>query len=358
MNTIYFLLGIIILLIIISNFRIKPVGFCFSLNKPFLFIKNKINNLIIFSLSIFALVTFLVPNMVSATSGACSSHGGVNCSISNSYKSVVCNDGSSDSYTSYYDLQECKTTTTCDNGQVTAFSASRGLSGSSFGQSASSNCDSVNNSQTTNVNIITPTYSSSTKWKEDYCINTYGPNTIYNSEKDACRCITGYMMDSSKVCLPEKEVLTKIYTKHLNEEVLIYMPEYKDIVDVSKIVEMGLDPENSHKTFRQMIIETYGDKLKAKEEVIPEVIVKEVVTPKSVKIDNKKSLPDLSKTTSVVSSEISKNIPDNKPVVVDEIKQEIKRPSFMRSATNKTVTLFQGFLTSIKKVFVINNSIN
>jgi hypothetical protein len=313
--------------------------------------KNKINNLLVFSLSIFILVTFLVPNITLATSGACSSHGGVNCSISNSYKSVVCNDGTSDSYTSYYDLQECKTSTICDNGQVTAFSASRGLSGSSFSQSASSNCESTNNSQN---NIYIPTTQiSSDSWKDEYCINTYGSNAIYNLSKDACRCIDGYMMDSSKVCLPEKEVLTKIYRKHLEEEVLIFMPKYKDIVDVNKIIDMALNKENSNKTFTQLIIEAYGDKSdKIKTE--NQQIEIESLKP----IEEKRNAITLKKITQIdvqqkiIEPSISTSESNTIEIPTTEQKPETPKTSFIRAITSKTANLFKGLLSSVKNIFI------
>lgn len=303
------------------------------------------------------LFLFVLSNTAFATSGACSSHGGVNCSLSNSYKSAICNDGNSDSYTSYSDLQECKTATTCDNGQVTAFSASRGLSGSSFGQSASSNCDSVNNSQN---NIYIPTIqTSSDSWKDKYCTDTYGSNAFYNSSKNACRCIEGYMMDNtSKVCLPEKEVLTKIYRKHLEEEVLIYMPEYKDIVDVNKIIEMALNRDNKDKTFKQLIVEAYGDKIKIKEEVIPEVSVKEVITPKSTKIDTyQKPLPskDISpELTPITPSKSPKTAPNSSEVPIVESKPEVEKKSFLGAITGKVVTGLHNLFTSFKNIFSRN----
>lgn len=62
----------------------------------------------IITFTIFLVFIFLIPNISHATSGACSSHGGVNCSagIGNLGANAVCNDGY-ESSTSYYDTNEC-----------------------------------------------------------------------------------------------------------------------------------------------------------------------------------------------------------------------------------------------------------
>ena len=52
-----------------------------------------------------------LPFVISATSGACSDHGGVNCSIGPNWDGgVICNDGWRDSSIKYIDMQECKPT--------------------------------------------------------------------------------------------------------------------------------------------------------------------------------------------------------------------------------------------------------
>jgi hypothetical protein len=52
---------------------------------------------------------FILPSISHATSGACSDHGGVNCSTGpNIDGSVVCNDGWMDSSVKYNDMDECK----------------------------------------------------------------------------------------------------------------------------------------------------------------------------------------------------------------------------------------------------------
>ena len=63
-------------------------------------------------LYIIAIISFFVfSHNVFATSGACSSHGGVNCSIVGVNGSAICNDGFKSSV-SYYTMQECTNTST------------------------------------------------------------------------------------------------------------------------------------------------------------------------------------------------------------------------------------------------------
>jgi Putative peptidoglycan binding domain len=222
-------------------------------------IKLAISSLTFFSFFIFGSTAF-------ATSGACSSHGGVNCSVSNSYSSVVCNDGTSDSSTNFSDLQECKAVTTCDSGQVTAFSASRGLIGSSFGQSASAKCES------TNTSVSVPSYNSNTyssqgylveqavdRKMQEYCVGKYGTNSKYSPEKKTCGCNTDYWFSDSKVCTPKREILNSMVQVNLNK-----LPEYKNLVDVNYVIDLALNPENDNKTMKQLIIDTYSSKLPVK----------------------------------------------------------------------------------------------
>jgi hypothetical protein len=197
-------------------------------------------------ISIFSFLVFLIlPSISFATSGACSSHGGVNCSVSNSYKSVVCNDGTSDSSTSYADLQECKAVTTCDSGSVTAFTANRGLSGSSFGQSASATCESINNSlPPISLPSVIPSYLKESKTDYvnrkmiQYCTDKYGSNSNYDPVNISCKCNTGYRFSEDKMCKPEKEVVDSFIKKNLIIE-LESMPEYKGVVDIDKIVGLS-----------------------------------------------------------------------------------------------------------------------
>lgn len=315
---------------------------------------------------------FVLSNTTFATSGACSSHGGVNCSISNSYKSVVCNDGSSDSLTSYSDLQECKTVTTCDNGQVTAFSATRGLSGSSFGQSASSNCESINNTPIS-ISITNPPVTPTTtyvpvntsvisNWDDlnvniemsKYCKDKYGFNSKYNFAKNVCECKDGFLFDSNKMCVPSKEVIKTLFQKYLATN-LDKMPEYKDVIDVDTIVNMAYESKNYNKTFKQLIVEAYSDKIKIIEKVIPEDNLNKVIIPAPTKIDTyQKPLSHkvtLLEPTLITPSESLKSDSNSSEVPIVESKPEVKQTSFFGSITGKAVTGLQNLFASFKRVF-------
>lgn len=59
------------------------------------------------------------------------------------------------------------------------------------------------------------------------------------------------------------EKITKIFNEHF-EKVIDELPEYKDIVNKDVIKKLSLDPENSNKTFQQLIEETYGRSIRGK----------------------------------------------------------------------------------------------
>lgn len=251
----------------------------------------------------------------SATSGACSYHAGVNCSLSNAFKSVICNDGASDSSTSYYELQECKLATGCSTGSVTAYLANRGLLGSSFGQAAQNNCEATNN---TNYNVSPLTSNSIAKCSypvQPYCslsdINQqkqralgennamqarrgligsdFGSadidniNNAYASKYSACEAEWSlykiHTNNYDSCTKQEDQEATRKYNESIQNQIQIYelerqaridaafrkyfalamdtLPQYKDIVDSAVIKELSLEPANGNKTLSQLIIETY-----------------------------------------------------------------------------------------------------
>jgi hypothetical protein len=56
-----------------------------------------------------AFLFLIFPGNTFATSGACSYHGGVNCSYGSTYYgNVMCNDGWINSSVSFYDAEECQ----------------------------------------------------------------------------------------------------------------------------------------------------------------------------------------------------------------------------------------------------------
>ena len=100
------------------------------------------------------LLTLIFPSHASATSGSCSSHGGVACSLGSDYDgSVICNDGWRDSSVSFSDSDECKTSLpSCpvpsgaksDCGSLRAQLARGQLLGTTFGDNELAQCESQN----------------------------------------------------------------------------------------------------------------------------------------------------------------------------------------------------------------------
>lgn len=96
-------------------------------------------------IKILILISFLIPINIYATSGACSYHGGVDCTKKYTQLKVVCNDGWTDSSVNYSDMQECKlklntcaypTQTRCDVSSIetqrdNALGSSRAIQGRS-----------------------------------------------------------------------------------------------------------------------------------------------------------------------------------------------------------------------------------
>jgi hypothetical protein len=118
--------------------------------------KNQIRRIPLFSylIVVLFLVTLIFPNHASATSGSCSSHGGVACSLRSDYDgSVICNDGWRDSSVSFSDADECKTTlpscpspsgSKSDCGSLRAQLARSQLLGTTFGDDELAQCEAQN----------------------------------------------------------------------------------------------------------------------------------------------------------------------------------------------------------------------
>ncbi len=100
------------------------------------------------------LVTLIFPKHANATSGSCSYHGGVACSLRSDYDgSVICNDGWKDSSVSFSNADECKTSLpSCplpsgaksDCGSLRAQLARGQLLGTTFGDNELAQCDAQN----------------------------------------------------------------------------------------------------------------------------------------------------------------------------------------------------------------------
>lgn len=159
------------------------------------------------------LLMLLFPGVSFAISGACSWHNGVNCSLSNATTSIICNDGSSDSSTSYNNLSECQNVR-CDVNSVTAFEINRGLGGSNIGSSLIQRCEDFNRSLDDTIsngyiNYLPISTDNLLDIKmQQFCIDTYGINSYNDSVNKKCECNIGYIKNPSNnfKCEPEEDV--------------------------------------------------------------------------------------------------------------------------------------------------------
>ena len=170
------------------------------------------------TLIIFGII--LTPSISFATSGACSYHGGVDCSLSNAFTSVICSDGWSDSSTDYYSLQECKNVS-CDIGAVGAYSANKGMAGSPFGSAAVSNCERQNTSlqNTTYIPRYRPESQQSLdervaanvkKEMDPVCQKDYGSShATYDYSLEKCVCTDGYLESDINGTCVDSETLNQ-----------------------------------------------------------------------------------------------------------------------------------------------------
>ncbi|MCB1676948.1 MAG: hypothetical protein KDI01_11700 [Halioglobus sp.] len=176
------------------------------------------------------LIILLIPAEVSATSGACSGHGGVSCSSGADYDgSVICLDGWRGSSVSYYSMVMCsgygfgssyQSTATCpSNSSYNYLSDScKCNTGYIIGTDYSGNAACVNADSVCRGDLgLMSRYNSSTNYCEcdpGYVINngtcTHG-NTVctikhgvyssYQSYSNSCVCDSGYVFDSSQQCV-------------------------------------------------------------------------------------------------------------------------------------------------------------
>lgn len=118
--------------------------------------KNQIRRIALFSYIFVVpfLITLISPSQADATSGSCSYHGGVACSLGSDYDgSVICNDGWRDSSVSFSDAEECKVSQfTCpvpsgsksDCGSLRAQLGRSGNLGTPFGDNELAQCEAQN----------------------------------------------------------------------------------------------------------------------------------------------------------------------------------------------------------------------
>lgn len=173
-----------------------------------------------------------------ATSGACSYHGGVDCSLSgDSYSKVTCNDGWTNSSVYYVDISECsesncimpyhsgcRTEAEYSALQQQSFQSGTARYAPDMSQGSLKACrDEINLYQANlaNYNSCTNNKSETNNYSRtsdsdiyseikrlenelaDYCTNKYGANALYNRTKRSCDCKTGYILESGKCIDPE-----------------------------------------------------------------------------------------------------------------------------------------------------------
>lgn len=161
-------------------------------------------------LSIVFSLLILKPINVSATSGACSYHSGVNCSLSNATESIICNDGGNDSSTNYDNLLECRNVK-CDVNSVYAFVGNRGMVGSGTGQALVNNCEDFNRNLDNTISsgyVNVPLVSTDDLLKakmQQFCVEKYGVNSFNNWGNKKCECTSGYIMNPNNSFKCEKE---------------------------------------------------------------------------------------------------------------------------------------------------------
>jgi hypothetical protein len=189
--------------------------------------------------------------MVNATSGACSSHKGVNCAVGADWDgSVICNDGNKDSSVRYNDMIECATKSTCD-----ALLYSSGCSSEDSYTNQENYCKQLQTANTrsgitnspseikcledlkkcreeitqhqTNLklydtciqdernakikyytDIVTAKYLTG---KDKTCLDRYGQFGSYDQVSNKCVCKTGFILDKNSKCSLPLAALTCFY---------------------------------------------------------------------------------------------------------------------------------------------------
>lgn len=141
----------------------------------------------------------LVPSFTNATSGACSYHGGVNCSVGpNKNGNVTCLDGF-DSSVPYYQSTEClinKCKTEDDLARIRSINLNSGLIDSPVGQTKINQCEEeiqeYQNSQAYTYQQTNYKLSSSNAGLNNVCYKYHGYNSLYVESRDRCECAKGY----------------------------------------------------------------------------------------------------------------------------------------------------------------------
>lgn len=142
-------------------------------------------------------------NLVSATSGACSGHGGVNCSAGADWDgSVICYDGWRSSSVLYTNMSMCGYS-----------SPTYYYSNSSYSSCPTNSYANTTGSCTCFYGYIVDTDISGNQScisGDTYCKNLYGYNTKYNSLDKTCECQYGYAFSNNK-CINTDQICQDIF---------------------------------------------------------------------------------------------------------------------------------------------------
>lgn len=162
----------------------------------------------------------LLPTYASATSGACSYHGGVNCSAGPDYDgSVVCFDGWRGSTVLYSFELNCKPKSTyipqcaypglsdCDTGNARAMLGAGGNLGTPFGDAQLKQCQDQHDQYVAKLTAYNNCMASIQNGTyDDYIQNEYGssvtscPTNGYMGADQKCHCNPGFRVDSYGSC--------------------------------------------------------------------------------------------------------------------------------------------------------------
>jgi carboxylesterase type B len=261
---------------------------------------------------LFVLVIFLfLPAFTLATSGACSWHDGVNCSVGASYDGkVICNDGWINSSVDYLNTDECHKAKQIDYGR-----------------------------------LLTSEYVSEEIKKDILCTINHGEGSYFNKETGACGLNAEELDENIRILIEKMAKREKIFSDNFYAT-LDALPQYKGIADYNIIKSAALNPDNKDKTFAQIFAEAYPNVPDNKALTIPAVLPAnqlDKLVQSSPKVETKSIQP------------IIKPSPNEQKVVaVASSVQEDSKPLINQQKTNSGSSLFGRILGFFKNIFSFN----
>jgi len=184
-----------------------------------------------------------------ATSGACSWHGGVNCSAGADWDgSAICNDGWRDSSVSYYSVKKCMGYDYYDDYNYPSYPTIPDCPLNSYYDSLSDSCKCYSSYVVSGGkcisadqycrdlfgfnarhNILADKCECSYGYilsgsrcisGDSYCHNKYGYHSSYNSLSESCKCDYGYVFDSLDQCVSRDEYCQDLYDYNAEYNIL------------------------------------------------------------------------------------------------------------------------------------------